>query len=159
MKNNRAIWVVVADGAGARFFSATEKGLVKARGDLSSPTSHGFARGLKSDKPGRLFNAAGGTARHAAEPKHDFHKLEKHRFTERVAAALDEACLRGKAGHLVVVAPRRSMGELRKLLPGHVQKQVRKEVQKDLTKLSATELWQELAPAVRRIAAGLPEPE
>jgi protein required for attachment to host cells len=159
MARKDEIWVVVADGAEARFFAATEKGLVKARADLSSRGSHQFARALKSDKPGRVFSAAGGSARHAAEPKHDYHKLQKHRFTERIAAALDDACARGQTAQILLVAPRRSIGELRKLLPARVQKRVRKELQKDLTKHTPAQLWSELSPSIYRMAAGLAEQE
>jgi protein required for attachment to host cells len=151
------IWVVVADGAGARFFAATGKGLVKARADMSSMGSHQFARALKSDKPGRVFSTADGGGRHAAESKHDYHKLQKHLFTERVAAALDEACTRGRTAQILLVAPRRSIGELRKLLPDRVQKRVCEELQKDLTKHTPAQLWRELSPSIYRMAAGLTE--
>ena len=71
--------------------------------------------------------------RHAFEPPHDYHKLEKHRFMATLAEALDDACGRRAFDDLILVAPRRSLGELRGLLSKRVQGSVRQEVAKDLT--------------------------
>ena len=84
--------------------------------------------------------------RHAFEPPHDYHKLEKHHFMVTVAAALDAACSRREFDDLILVAPRRSLGELRGLLSKQVQGRVREEVAKDLTKEPASRLSRRLGP-------------
>ena len=129
-------WVVVADGACARIFSPDKKlGKLVPAGpsDLVSPASRQRTRDLKSDRPGRGFSSAHSGARHAFEPPSDYHKLEKHRFTATLAGALEEACGRGDFDDLILVAPRRSLGELRGLLAKSVLDRVSHEVAKDLT--------------------------
>ncbi len=58
--------------------------------------------------------------RHAFEPHHDPHKLEKHNFTAELARTLDGLC--GRYDRLVVVAPPRSLGELDTLLTPQVKR-------------------------------------
>ena len=85
-------WIVVADGARARFFTPSVDGrkLVAARpADMVAPESLGHARDLKSDKPGRSHAAARTGARHALEPAHDPHKL-RGLLTARVQRAIGE---------------------------------------------------------------------
>lgn len=145
-------WIVVADGARARFFMPSDNGrkLVAARpDDLVAPESLGHARDLKSDKPGRSHAAARTGARHALEPAHDPHKLEKHRFSAAVAKALDGASGRGEFDQLILVAPRRSLGELRGLLTARVRRAIGKEVAKDLTNETTAALWRHLQPVMK----------
>ena len=143
--------IVVADGARARFFAPSEdtKKFVSLKSqDMVAPQSRQRPRDLKSDKPGRGKASAGSAARHAMEPPHDYHKLEKHRFTALLAEALDSACERKEFDQLVLVAPRRSLGELRTLLSKRVQSRVRAEIPKDLTNDTVGRLWTRLATLV-----------
>jgi protein required for attachment to host cells len=89
--------------------------------------------------------------RHALEPPHDYHKLEKHRFTAAVADVLHDGSESGAFDRLVVVAPRRSLGELRSLLSGRVKKQIDREIAKDLTGEPPSRLWRRLQPILQRI--------
>ena len=144
-------WIVVADGARARFFRPDEETakLVPAGvPDLVAPQSRQRPRDLKSDKPGRSYSSSRSGVRHAFEPPHDYHKLEKHRFMATLATTLDTACSRREFDDLVLVAPRRSLGELRGLLSKRVQGRVREEVAKDLTKEPAGRLRQRLGPVL-----------
>lgn len=151
------IWVVVADGARARFFTPSDdsrKLVPAAAADMVSPDSRRPARALKSDKPGRSYSSSRSGVRHALEPPHDYHKLEKHRFSAALAEVLDGACDRKAFDSLVLVAPRRSLGELRLLMSGRVRRQVVKEVAKDLTNETPASLWRHLAPTVRTALLG-----
>ena len=142
-------WIVVADGARARFFIASEDGgkLVPARAaDMVAPLNRRPARDLKSDKPGRGYSSSRSGMRHALEPPHDYHKMEKHRFSASLAEALDEACESKAFDRLVLVAPHRSLGELRGLLSTRVKRQVSQEIPKDLTNQTAARLWTQLQP-------------
>ena len=154
MAKQPSAWIVVADGARARFLALSEDGkkLVSVRStDMVAPESRQHARDLKSDKPGRSYSSSRGGVRHALEPPHDYHKLEKHRFTALLAEALDAACGRREFDQLVLVAPRRSLGELRTLLSERVQGRVRQEIAKDLTNETASRLWKRLSTLVRPI--------
>jgi len=145
-------WIVVADGARARFFSFSEdrKKLVSNRSaDLVAPESRQLSHELKSDKPGRGFGSSRSGVRHAFEPTHDYHKLEKHRFTALLAETLDAACGKREFDDLVLVAPRRSLGELRGLLSKRVQGRLRRELAKDLTNETQAALSKRLMPLLR----------
>ena len=148
----RRTWIVVADGARARFFVPSDDGkrLVAARhADMVAPESLGHARDLKSDKPGRSYASSRTGARHALEPAHDPHKLEKHRFSAALAETLDGACTRREFDQLVLVAPRRSLGELRGLMSARVRRSISKEVAKDLTNETAAGLWRRLQTVMK----------
>lgn len=150
-QRNRKTTIVVADGARARFFMPSDDAkALKSSGpsDMVSPASRTRSRDLKSDKPGRSFARADGNRRGAVEPPHDFHKLEKHRFTLELAHALNVAFEHREFDQLVVVAPRRSLGELRKLLPVRVLRVVALEIAKDLTAETPAALWKRIAPEV-----------
>lgn len=152
MPKSTRTWVVVADGAVAQLFVPNTKAtalVCTSLPRLASAATHRHARDLKSDRPGRSFSSAGGGTRHAIEPRHDHHKMEKHNFTAAVAKALDLACAAGAFDQLVLVAPRRSVGELRTLLSKRVQARIGKVIAKDMTKASAAELWPHVAQIVR----------
>jgi protein required for attachment to host cells len=71
--------------------------------------------------------------------------MEKHNFTARLAETLDKACSARKFDRLVLVAPKRSLGELRTLLSARVRKAVSHEVAKDLTTSTPAALRKALA--------------
>lgn len=153
MPKQKTLWIVVADGARARFFTLDQErsGLASAGiPDLVSAEVHGHARDLKSDRPGRSFSTAGGGTRHAVEPRHDYHKSVKHKFSAELAQLLEDARRKRRFEALVLVAPRRSLGELRGLLTQGVKAMLREEVPKDLTKHTAAGLWRQLSPILGR---------
>jgi protein required for attachment to host cells len=156
MTKGKRLWVVVADGARARFFvpGGDKRGFaLTGPGALSSDAVH--AHDLKSDKPGRTFSSSAAGVRHAIEPKHDYHKLEKRKFAHVIAEALDQAHAARAFDQLLLVVPRRSLGELRLLLSDQVKESIKEIVAKDLTASSEDELWKKLAPVVGRISAAV----
>lgn len=148
-------WIVVADGARARFLTASEDGdkLVPALpADMVAPMNRRPTRELKSDKPGRSYSSSRSGVRHSFEPPQDYRKLEKHRFCAAVAEALDKASESKAFDRLVLVAPRRSLGELRGLLPDRVKARIDREVAKDLTNETPARLWLHLKPLMGQTA-------
>lgn len=150
MTKTKDTWVVVADSGRARLFIVDEHvtGLIPAELSELSVEVHHHARDLKSDHPGRSFSSAGGGARHAIEPHHDYHKLEKHNFAAAVAHALNRAYASGEFNQLVLVVPPRTLGVLRKMLGDSVQARMQV-IAKDLTKATVDQLWTEVASLVR----------
>jgi protein required for attachment to host cells len=138
--------IVVADGARARFFEPrhdTHTLVAAAQADMVAPESRLQNQEIVSDRPGRGFGSAdASTHRHAFEPHHDPHKLEKHNFTAELARTLDGLC--GQYDRLVVVAPPRSLGELDTLLTPQVKKMVSHQIPKDLTGANPPDLWRAL---------------
>jgi len=145
-------WIVVADSAKAMFFAlSAENGNRFLKSSADTMVSHlaHHAGDLKSDKPGRSFASAGGAARHAVEPHHDYHKLEKHDFARAVVQFLEKSFDAHKFERLVLVAPERSLGEMRKLLPHKMQTSVWHEIAHDFTKLDAAEIWLRIGPQLK----------
>jgi protein required for attachment to host cells len=85
-----------------------------------------------TDRPGRGVES-GGTHRRSAVGQTDWHHLEEHRFVERVAAALEDVVRASRAPALVIVAPPRTLADLRRAFHPDVQKRIVAEVGKDLT--------------------------
>lgn len=86
-----------------------------------------------TDRPGRTF-ASAGTHRSGSVGQTDWHHLEEHRFTARVAAALETLVRSRKVPALVIAAPPRTLADLRRDLHPDVRKRVVAEIDKDLTK-------------------------
>jgi protein required for attachment to host cells len=91
-----------------------------------------------SDRPGRVSQGAVAGRKGAVEPT-DWHDLEEHRFTRTVAAAMEQLVRASKATALIVVAPPRTLAELRNAFHPDVKACVVAEVHKDLTKHSVEE--------------------
>ena len=143
--------IVVADGSRARFLEPSEdlrKLVPSEQSDMTAAEARRPARDLVTDKPGRGFASAHSDARHAFEPAHDIHKMQKHNFTVRPAEVLDRACGEKQFDRLVLVAPERSLGELRLLLSDRVKLAVSHEVAKDLTNSTPTAVSKALADAL-----------
>jgi protein required for attachment to host cells len=85
-----------------------------------------------TDKPGRSFSRVG-WGRSSVEPT-DWHNIEEHRFADQVAAALERVVRERKVKALVIVAPPRTLAELRRAIHADVKRCIIAEVGKDLTK-------------------------
>jgi protein required for attachment to host cells len=86
-----------------------------------------------SDRPGRAFKRAGTNLRSSVADT-DWHDLEEHRFVHRVAAAMEQLVRARKAKALVVVAPPRTLADLRHAFRADVKDRIIAEINKDLTK-------------------------
>jgi protein required for attachment to host cells len=96
-------------------------------------------REQKTDAPGRTFDASGGAGRSAYEEV-DFHQLEEDRFAHETAEMLRKRALRNEFESLIIVAPPRTLGELRKHYHKEVEKRLAGEIAKDLTGHPVTEI-------------------
>jgi protein required for attachment to host cells len=85
-----------------------------------------------TDRPGRAFSSVGGARSSMGQT--DWHKLEEHRFAEGVAATLERMVRERGVEVLVVVAPPRTLADLRKAFHADVKKRIVAEIDKDLTK-------------------------
>ena len=137
--------IVVFDSAKARFFERGTDGRLHQLNEWQSGL-HRHVMDLVTDKPGRGFSSADGGVRHAYESADDLHKLEKHRFVQRLVKTLDDAYDQGAFKRLVIVGLRRSLGEFNKLAPAKLRSLVTDEVPKDLTKYPDHELEERLRP-------------
>ena len=96
-----------------------------------------------TDRPGRAFKSAG-THRRGGMADTDWHELGEHEFARRAADALDEVVRHGKAETIVVVAPPRTLAELRERFSSPVKQRIIAEIDKDLTKHPVAEIEKHL---------------
>ncbi len=85
----------------------------------------------KSDAPGLSFSSAG-SGRNTMDEV-DFHQQEEDRFAADAADILKRRALANEFESLIVIAPPRTLGELRKHYHGSVSARITGEIHKDLT--------------------------
>lgn len=85
----------------------------------------------RTDAPGRSFSSVG-PGRSAYEET-DFHQLEEDRFAAETAELLKKRALNNDFETLIVVAPPRTLGELRKHYHKEVSERLAGEIGKTLT--------------------------
>ena len=126
--------VLVADGGKMLFLrnhgDAVKMDLrVEAHREQDNPPN----RDQASDAPGRSFASAGVGSRRSTMEETDFHQIKEDRFAAEAADLLRERALGGDFKTLVVVAPSRTLGELRKHYHKEVASRIVEEIDKDLT--------------------------
>ena len=139
LKIDNGAWVVVCDGAKAL--------VLENAGNRMSPNlttkeiyeqSDAKTSELGTDKPGRAFGSVG-SVRSAVEQT-DWHDQAEQKFLAKLAARLDKAVQAGETQSLIVVAPARAIGVLRKEFSPHVRKVLKAEVEKDYVKMPVDEI-------------------
>lgn len=127
-------WIVVADAARARIFSADSPiAALQPVHDLISPEARLHERDLGSDRPGRVYDI-GGEGRHAADAPTSPKQHEAARFAGSVADELERGRLDNAYDRLVLVAEPRFLGLIRKAVKSGVARLVTLEIDKDLSK-------------------------
>jgi protein required for attachment to host cells len=139
-------FVLVADGRKSLFFRNQGDGafpnLVVEREDSQADPKD---REIKTDAPGRAFSSVGNDR--SAYEETDFHQQEEDRFAAETAEMLKARALQGGYEALVVVAPPRTLGELRKHYHKEVERRLVAEVPKDLVNAPVAEIEKVLQAA------------
>jgi len=141
---NNGAWVLVGDGRRALFFSnhgdATllDLRVIETRIDENPAT-----REQGSDAPGRAFASRGGVR--SAVDNADWHEIEEERFARAMADRINKAAESGEMTEIVIVAPPRTLGEIRKDLSVKARGRVVGELDKDLTRHPLPEIEKALA--------------
>ena len=124
-------WVFVGDGRKALLLrnegdpDLLDLRRVEVREDDNPPS-----REQGTDKPGRTTMQVG--PRSAIEAT-DWHALEEGRFAATVAQRLNRAAEENSFEHIVIAAPPRILGELRREYSKKLQSRILAEIDKDLT--------------------------
>lgn len=131
--------ILVADGRKSLFFRNQGDAGFPNLGVLEkevqiNPAHHEQA----SDLAGQSMKTVDG--RGGSMEEVDFHQQEEDRFAAETAAMLEERALRNDYDALVVVAPPRTLGELRKHYHKEVEKRLVAELAKDLVNLPVPEI-------------------
>ena len=125
-------WIAVADGAHARILlHANPENRTKTIPGEKYDDHAAFTHELGDDKPGRTFSSTG-SVRHALEPRTDIHEKREEEFLQRLASRLDDAFANGIFDQLILVAPPRALGLLRKNLSNHIRNHIVGELGHDL---------------------------
>lgn len=125
-------FVLVADGKKMLFFRNEGDGdYPQLEVEGKRETADAPDRDQKSDAPGRAFDST--SSGRSAYQETDFHTLEEDRFAAETAELLRKRALRNEFESLIVVAPPRTLGALRKHYHVEVEKRLAGEVPKDLT--------------------------
>lgn len=142
------VWVLICDGGKAI--------LAQNAGDAAAPNlevREAFenpdppTRDQGTDKPGRKF-AGMGEARSATEPT-DFHEQAEENFLRQIAARVEHDIGKRDIDNLVVVAPPRAIGILRRAFSPQVKNIVRHEVEKDYVHMPMYEVERHLTRQLR----------
>ena len=88
-------------------------------------------RDQATDSAGRASSPQGGV-QSSVEPT-DFHQIEEDRFAADAAEFLKTGALKNKYDSLIVIAPPKTLGELRKHYHKEVTSRLKGELDKDLT--------------------------
>jgi len=141
-------WIVIADGAQVRILenNGPGKGLTPLPAEEMHQKLHP-SRDINADKPGRTHDRMG-PGRHSMEPTSDPHREEKRHFAEALAGHLNAAAQKHSYDRLVLVAPAKTLGDLRHALSKEAAAKVDGELSKDLTKVPDQELAGHLSAVI-----------
>lgn len=133
-------WIVVADHQHARFFQndGPDRGIRPVEG-VSLDTHLARSHDLLSDREGRGVSSRAGR-RYGVPLRSDPHRQEGLAFIGQVAEVVAKGSSDGAYERLVLVAPPRALGELRKALAAPVRAKVVGELAEDLTKATSPEI-------------------
>jgi protein required for attachment to host cells len=124
--------VLVADGRKMLFLrNKGDETLVDLRVESHREQDNPPIRDQATDAPGRSISSVG-SARSAMEPT-DFHQLQEDRFAAEATELLRKRALSNDFEALIVAAPPRTLGELRKHYHKVVEQRLIGEVSKELT--------------------------
>lgn len=126
-------YVVVADGQKALFLrNHGDEKFPNLRCDREFLDDNPPTHVQGTERPGRTNG--GGTHQRSAVETTDWHDLEKHRFARRIAQEMKELVRRGDVRALVLVAPPRTLAELRRDMTDEVKALIVADIDKDLVK-------------------------
>jgi len=134
-------WVMVANASQAKFFSNTgpQRGLQFIK-ELAHPESREKTSNLVSDRSGSRVGTGHGAFKQATDPKHH----EAERFAQEVTRELEQGLAKNAYDRLILVASAPFVGLINSRLPGQVRSRLSESIDKDYTRLPATELTEHL---------------
>jgi protein required for attachment to host cells len=136
--------VFVGDGTRAIFFrnrGSIQKPDLVTEAVLRQPDPPTHEQG--TDRPGRVYQRFG--AARSAVDNTDWHRLAEERFAVEIAEALYHLAHANRFQRLVVVAPAKVLGILRKSFHKEVRERVSAEVRKEVATQSLNEIRHELS--------------
>ena len=132
MKMPNGTFVVVADGRKMLFFrNEGDEDYPQLELDRKRKQDNPPNQEQKANEAGRSFSSTG--ERRSKMEDTDFHQLEEDRFAAETAELLYKRAFANDFEKLLVIAPPRTLGELRKHYHKEVEDRLIGEIDKDLT--------------------------
>jgi protein required for attachment to host cells len=126
--------VLVTDGRKTLFFrNEGDENQIDLRTEGFDEREDAKDRDLKSDAPGTNAQSAGYSGRVAYEET-DFHQLEEDRWAVAAAEQVNKRVLQNDFDQLVIVAPPKTLGLIRKKLHKEAEKRLLCEIPKEMTR-------------------------
>jgi protein required for attachment to host cells len=144
----RITWVVVADGSKAvimrndRVDHDPSLSVLNVEEIDNPPT-----REQSAAPPGRMNDGRAGSTRKSAFAETDFHRLTEERFAQDFAARLNKAAALDSFDRLLVIAPPKTLGDLRSKYSAELKKKIIAEIDRDLTNHPIPEIERHVAAA------------
>lgn len=151
---NHATWIVLADSSRARIFQ-TDAPLTEGPtviDELVHPASRLRDSELESDRPSRSFAERG--APHTDLGEGVAHEHEAQVFALELADYLDAARLQGRYEGIVLAAPPRFLGTLRKALTPNTLATVHQSLDKELTQIPEHQVLEALRSRISSLPSG-----
>lgn len=144
--NKKNVWVLMSDGVHAQLYA------VKNMIPLCIEALHaGHFRGSGEAAPhtdpvtSDVKFESGGGPRHHARRHPGPHEIDKEIFVEHLGDFINSASEQKRFDELIVVAPPRALGDLRRGLDANVHRKIKIEIHGEWTKLPHVDLEQHLA--------------
>lgn len=139
--------IVVADGGSARFLTISpDHTSLTVQQTITASDIHLKTHDLMTERLGRGFESASPT-RHAIAPKHDPHELAKEHFVQALAEKLNQDRQAGHFDELIIAVAPGQAATLRHALDAATTASVVELLAKDLTKTTASDIWDRLIEA------------
>ena len=133
-------WILVADGACARFLTFAEGRKAATAMPEREMRSHAPpTRDLGRSKPARAIESVG-SAKHGIEPRYDLHEQQEADFLKQVMQKVEEALDKSEFDRLVMIAPPKALGILRSLASAKLKEHKILDIHHDLTRHSEAEI-------------------
>ncbi|HET9353677.1 MAG TPA: host attachment family protein [Sphingomicrobium sp.] len=125
--------VLVTDGRKTLFFrNHGDENQIDLRTEAHDEREDAPDREMKTDAPGAIGQSAGYSGRVAYEET-DFHQLEEDRWAHAAAERVNKRVLANDFEALAIIAPPKTLGEIRKKLHKEAERRLVCEIPKEMT--------------------------
>lgn len=136
-------WILLAEEGRARLLEREERDSPLSEGEaFTNPAGHMHESELTSDLPGS--SSAAGAGRHNVDTDQGPKAHSREVFAKMLADRLDDARVEHLCERLVLIAPPRFLGLLRKHLGDNTARIVEREIGKNLVRHSLDEVLEQL---------------
>jgi protein required for attachment to host cells len=126
--------VLVTDGRKTLFFrNEGDQNQIDLRTEAHDEREDLDDKEMKTDAPGSIGQSAGYSGRVTYEET-DFHQLEEDRWAHNAAEEVNRRALENDFEALAIIAPPRTLGEIRKKLHKEAERRVVCEIPKEMTR-------------------------